>query len=120
MSQDHVNAIAKQIPYLRRFSRCLVSDKAAADDLVRDCLIDALARPGDTPRDAELRSWLYAILWSCFERSVRPGSGYTALDQLPDDERAVLGLVSLDGMGYKEAAQILHLDVKTVRSRLSH
>jgi RNA polymerase sigma-70 factor (ECF subfamily) len=39
---------------------------------------------------------------------------------LPDEERAVLGLVSLDEMGYRQAAQILHVDVATVRSRLSH
>lgn len=120
MSQDHVTPIAKQLPYLRRFSRCLVSDRGLADDLVRDCLVEALARTGEISPDAELRPWLYKILWSCFERSEHHNAGVNVLERLPDEERAVLGLVSLDGIGYKEAAQILRVDVRTVRSRLSH
>ena len=114
-----VSAIAKHLPYLRRFSRCLLSDKAAADNLVRDCLIEALERTREIAPETDVRAWLYAILWSRHEKSSDRRHGESALQRLSDDQRAVLGLVSLDGMRYRDAAKILHLDVREVRTRLS-
>jgi RNA polymerase sigma-70 factor, ECF subfamily len=119
MPMDDVTSIARELPYLRRFSRCLLSDKATADDLVYDCIREALARTSEIDDDTDLRAWLYAILWSRHQTSVHRQQGETALERLSVDQRAVLGLVSLDGMRYRDAAKILHLDVRTVRSRLS-
>jgi RNA polymerase sigma-70 factor (ECF subfamily) len=119
MTAHGTAAIAKHLPYLRRFSRCLLSDKAAADKLVRDCVVRALERAAEMGRQTNLRSWLYSILWSCHESSSQRRSGDSALERLSDDQRAVLGLVSLDGLRYRDAAKILHLDVRTVRTRLS-
>lgn len=42
-----------------------------------------------------------------------------ALGRLPDQQRAALLLVALEGMSYDEAADILAVPVGTVRSRLS-
>ena len=129
MSVDRVSQIAREMPYLRRFSRCLVADKDAADDLVRECLIEALAKPDGEGQSGDLRAWLYGILWNRFEasqdearrRQAPAGDAAQPITgALGDDERAVLGLVMVDGMGYTETAKILHLDVRTVRSRLSH
>jgi len=41
------------------------------------------------------------------------------LDRLPDDQRQVILLVSLDGLTTDEAAEVLGLPVGTVRSRLA-
>lgn len=41
-----------------------------------------------------------------------------ALDALPPDARAVVALVDLLGLEYEDAADILHLPIGTVRSRL--
>jgi RNA polymerase sigma-70 factor (ECF subfamily) len=119
MPMDNVTLIAKELPYLRRFSRCLLADRMAADDLVRDCLLEALERKAEIDADTDVRAWLYAILWSHHEKSAHHRRGESALERLSVDQRAVLGLVSLDGMRYREAARILHLDVRTVRTRLS-
>jgi RNA polymerase sigma-70 factor, ECF subfamily len=42
-----------------------------------------------------------------------------AMAQLPEDERATLALVSLDGMTYREAADTLDIPIGTVMSRIS-
>ena len=42
-----------------------------------------------------------------------------AIAALPDDQRAVLMLVTVDGLSYQEAAQALNIPLGTVMSRLS-
>ncbi len=42
-----------------------------------------------------------------------------ALDRLPDDQRQVLLLVGLEGMSYKETADVLGVPIGTVMSRLA-
>lgn len=46
------------------------------------------------------------------------GKAMTALEQLPDDQREVVALILIDGMGYRETAEILDLPIGTVSSRL--
>ena len=43
---------------------------------------------------------------------------HDALDRLPEDQRLVVTLVDLEGLGYDEAAQVARVPVGTVRSRL--
>ena len=42
-----------------------------------------------------------------------------AMAALPEDQRTVLALVSVDGLSYKEAAKVLDLPIGTVMSRLA-
>jgi RNA polymerase sigma factor (sigma-70 family) len=42
-----------------------------------------------------------------------------AIDHLPEDEREVFGLVSLQGLTHKEAAEVLGVSAKTVQRRLN-
>ena len=42
-----------------------------------------------------------------------------AIETLPEDQRAVVGLVLVDGQSYKDAADILGTPVGTIMSRLS-
>jgi RNA polymerase sigma-70 factor (ECF subfamily) len=39
--------------------------------------------------------------------------------ELPEDQQAVLALISIDGMSYKQAAETLQLPIGTVTSRLA-
>ena len=42
-----------------------------------------------------------------------------AMGMLPDGQRSVLALVAIDGMTYRETAEVLDLPIGTVMSRLS-
>jgi RNA polymerase sigma-70 factor (ECF subfamily) len=41
------------------------------------------------------------------------------MDRLPDDQRQVLLLVGLEGMSYRDAADVLGVPIGTVMSRLA-
>lgn len=41
-----------------------------------------------------------------------------ALERLPDEQREVVALILVDGLGYRETAELLNLPIGTVSSRL--
>lgn len=43
----------------------------------------------------------------------------TAMDELPEPQRAVLALVALEGLSYRETAEVLEVPIGTVMSRLA-
>ncbi len=136
------------VPGLRRYARALLHDAAAADDLVQDCLERAISRWGQR-RGASVRPWLYAILHNlavnrlkqkgrrgphmpieavaegAFAQAPRQDQAlhqedvFRAIGQLPDDQRAVLLLVSVEDLSYEEAAAALQVPLGTIMSRLS-
>ena len=146
---DMGKLIEPVIPGLRRYANALVRDPAEADDLVQDCLERAIARWGQRRADGDTRSWLYAILhnlavnrWRALRRrgvmapiqtvdpaflSVAPAQEHglaradilRALDRLPDDYRAVILLVTVEGLSYAETARVLGVPLGTIMSRLS-
>jgi DNA-directed RNA polymerase specialized sigma24 family protein len=62
---DRVNdreAIAGEIPRLRRYARALMKDATAADDLVQDCVERALSRLHLYTTGTNLRAWLFTIM----------------------------------------------------------
>jgi RNA polymerase sigma-70 factor (ECF subfamily) len=40
------------------------------------------------------------------------------MEQLPDEQREVVGLILIEGFGYREVAEMLDLPIGTVSSRL--
>ncbi|HLT75898.1 MAG TPA: sigma-70 family RNA polymerase sigma factor [Ferrovibrio sp.] len=140
--------IEAEIPRLRRFALALMRDRNLADDLVQDCLERALAAWALRRNGPSLRPWLFAILHNTWRSRMRregsrpdrmpleamgaepAASGGqwerlelrdmdTALGLLPEEQRAVLLLVVLEGLGYEEVARIQDVPVGTVMSRLS-
>lgn len=140
--------IEEEIPRLRRYARALTRDVTAADDLVQDCLARALSKVHLWQEGTDLRAWLFTILHNQYvnhvRRAVREGSAVglsetepmltsqpnqtkrlelrdleRAIAKLPEEQRAVLLLVGLEGMRYEEVAIILDVPVGTIRSRLS-
>lgn len=139
-------AIAAEIPRLRRYARALTGDAAEADDLVQDCLERALKaiqhwRDGDNPR-----KWLFAIMHNLFIDAARRSARRPQLtsidlveaagaDPAPDnlegiavkralaaltpEHREVILLVGLEGLSYREAAETLDIPVGTLMSRLA-
>jgi RNA polymerase sigma-70 factor, ECF subfamily len=138
-----------ELPFLRRFARGLCGDPALADDLVQDCVERALVKSHLYDPARPLRAWLYAVLRNIyvsnwrrnakhanakvlddlqgFEGAVQPDqeSNFSvllitdALDTLPAQQREVLVLVSLEGVSYSQAAEIIGVPIGTIMSRLS-
>lgn len=146
--QDVVRALVGEMPYLRRFARGLVSDRALADDVVQDTIERALTRLHLCDRNLSLRNWLFSILrnlcvshYRAVQRrgehvefdefaitnsfELQPQEALTQLNevsaglrQLSHEQREVLLLVTLEGLSYRETAEVLRLPIGTVMSRL--
>jgi RNA polymerase sigma-70 factor (ECF subfamily) len=131
------------IPALRRFARALSRDAETADDLVQDTLVRAL-RAEHLFHGGDLRTWLFTILLNLdrnrrrslsrrptlaviedVDPAAAPGSDGTGRDiqrglaLLPAEQREVLLLVTLEGMSYREAAEVQGVPIGTIMSRLS-
>lgn len=146
-NQDIDEQLRELLPRLRRFARWLTHDPDSADDLVQATLERALSR-WHSRRDATaLRSWLFAIAYRKFlddqrrarrhkrmlelvgvhansrqppvERNVVAQSVVGALERLPDEQRHLLLWVSVEGLSYREVAELLDIPIGTVMSRLS-
>jgi len=145
---DTYREIEAELPRLRRYARALTRDAVTADDLVQDCLTRALGKLHLWQPGTDLRAWLFTILHNQYvnhiRRAVREGSAVglsesepllsrapqqgkrlelrdleRAIAKLPEEQRAVILLVGLEGMRYEEVAVVLDVPVGTIRSRLS-
>ena len=143
-----LDQIEAAIPGLRAYARALLRDREAADDLVQDTLEAALARQTQWRGDGPLRAWLARILMNRFRdglRRKRPetivltlvpdpadlsatraaegrlalAEVHAAMGRLPEDQRAALLLVALEGMSLAEAASVLGCAEGTLASRLA-
>lgn len=138
--------VVAQMPGLRRYARALTGDAWAADDLVQDTLERACGKWRLWTPGTDLRAWLFTLMHNLYlnERRgaharivqvpledvqdglIAPAAAIgdmmdlrRALLCLPDEQRAVLLLVTLEDMGYEETAAVLGIPVGTVMSRLS-
>ncbi|MEJ6023268.1 sigma-70 family RNA polymerase sigma factor [Ramlibacter sp. PS4R-6] len=142
MERTHV---IEQLPGLRRYARALTGDAWAADDLVQDTLERACAKWQLWLAGTDLRAWLFTLMHNLYVNQRRgmqaapatplddvhsdlpapEGDRDSALDlarcvqRLPDDQRSVLLLVTLEDMSYADAARVLGIPIGTVMSRLS-
>jgi len=137
------------IPSLRRYARSLLRDPAAADDLVQDCLERVISRWHQRREGGDARTWVFTILHNLamnqLKRTSRRGihveideAGESAfatpapqedhmqlhhvlkiLTALPEEQRTVLLLVSVEDLSYSETAEVLGVPLGTVMSRLS-
>ena len=136
-------SVEAAIPALRRYARALTRDAELADDLVQDTLVRAL-RSEHLFHGGEVRSWLYTILTNLNRNRLRslarrptltpiedndapdmagPEAGgrdiERALATLVDDQRTALLLVVLEGLSYREVAEVQGVPIETVMSRLA-
>jgi RNA polymerase sigma factor (sigma-70 family) len=142
---NEAQRLVELIPRLRRYARALVGDRATADDLVQDTLERAWAKLHLYRRGTDLRAWLFTVMHNVHvnrvrafratdtledempELAQRPAQGDAllvrdldrAITRLPDEQRAVLLLVTLEEMSYEQVARTLGIPIGTVMSRLS-
>ena len=89
--------VEANVPALRRYARVLTRDAELADDLVQDTLVRAL-RSEHLFHGSEIRSWLFTILTNLNRNRL---------------------LVVLEGLSYREVADIQGVPIGTVMSRLA-
>ena len=135
-------SVEAMIPALRRYARALARDSDIADDLVQDTLVRAL-RSEKLFLGGDVRSWLYTILTNLNKNRRRslarrpqfmplldnnPDASGTeaegrdiarALATLVEEQRAVLLLVMLEGLSYREVADIQGVPIGTVYAWVS-
>ena len=140
---DFADALAQQIPRLRRYARALAHDVAWADDLVQDTLERALQRRWLFRINTNLTAWLFTMLYRLYLNDVTRRRTLPALmeEELPEvaadtdlglqidmqralarlstEHRAVIVLIGLEQLSYQEAAEVLGIPIGTVMSRLT-
>jgi RNA polymerase sigma-70 factor (ECF subfamily) len=137
------------LPRLRRFARGLTGSVVEADDLVQAACERALARREQFQEGTRFDSWMFRIVQTIWidqlrsrrvrkeevdvaearlgsDEPVRRAEARLALDEvrhavdrLPPDQRAALLLVTVEGLSYKEAAEVVQVPVGTIMSRLA-
>jgi RNA polymerase sigma-70 factor (ECF subfamily) len=135
------------VPSLRAFGIFLTGNRDRADDLVQETLMRAWANLDRFKRDTNLEAWLFTILRNRFhseyrkrKHEVEDADGsyaarlktypdqqshldyedfLTALPKLPPDQREALLLVGAQGMSYVEAAEVCHVPLGTIKSRVN-
>lgn len=146
---DMIDLVEPMIPALRRYARALLRDAEESDDLVQDCLERALSRWHLRRTDGPVRSWMFTMLHNLAMNRLRSikrrgisvpldeagtdhirheadqdhallrGDVLSMLDHVPEDQRQVLLLVTLEDLPYADVASILGIPMGTVMSRLS-
>ena len=146
-SRNVRDQLAALLPRLRRFGRTLARNREDADDLVQIALERALMRIEQWQPGTRLDSWMFRIMQNAWidEVRARERRGQTfvaeeqgenvgtstadaqidaiavrrAVAQLNDDQRAVVALVLVEGLPYREAADVLGVPIGTLTSRLA-
>lgn len=139
--------IASLLPRMRRFARSLTYHREDADDLVQIAMERALGRSEQYAPGTRLDSWIFRIIKNAWIDEVRSrarrddlfapeeageqiGDDFAqahqqrlaiqkAVSLLSEEHRVVVGLVLVDGLGYKEAAEVLEIPIGTLTSRLA-
>jgi RNA polymerase sigma-70 factor (ECF subfamily) len=145
---DDVRAqLAELLPRLRRFARVITRNVADADDLVQVAVEKALARAAQWQPGSRLDAWMFGIMKNAWIDEIRARrrrgrvhapeeagaavgdasaaardialSVQAAMGQLPEEQRMAIGLVLVEGLSYKEAAETLGIPMGTLTSRLA-
>lgn len=129
---------------LRRYALVLTRNSDAAEDLVQDTLLKAIAASESWEPGTDLRVWMFRIMHNTHvserrrhqvrERAkpllpkpvdtsdpttrIELQQVLDALDQLPDSQRQPIALIALQEMSYAEAARVLDLPLGTFYSRI--
>lgn len=138
--------IAALLPRLRRFARTITFHREDADDLVQIAVERALGRSEQWEAGTRLDSWIFRIMKNAWIDEVRARTRrdrlfapeeagehvgdesaeshqqrlaiQKAVSLLSDEHRLVIGLVLVEGLPYKEAAEVLEIPMGTLTSRL--
>jgi RNA polymerase sigma-70 factor, ECF subfamily len=146
-NDDLGEQIVQLLPRLRRFARSLANSVQDADDLVQLAIERALSRSSQLRPEAQLSSWMFGIVRNAWIDESRARGRRTrlfapeelgenvadpttnqhadalsvqdAMAQLPVEQREAVSLVLVEGLSYREAAEIIGVPIGTITSRLA-
>jgi RNA polymerase sigma-70 factor (ECF subfamily) len=137
------------LPRLRGFARTLTGSTHDADDLVQQTCERVLSTEAGPAEGARVDAWMFRIMRNLFIDGYRRKRPKVVLDDalaetlpgqdgrvvsearldlqavqavvgaLPEDQRSVLVLVCVEGLRYREVAEIMDIPIGTVMSRLA-
>jgi RNA polymerase sigma-70 factor, ECF subfamily len=147
MPQNIHEQIVALLPRLRRFARNLARNPHDADDVVQIAVERALTRLDQWRSDARLDSWMFKIVRNAWIDELRSRGRrdkvflaaeagenvgtdsmaretdllavQSAMARLPQEQREAVGLVLVEGLAYREAADVLDVPIGTLTSRLA-
>jgi RNA polymerase sigma-70 factor (ECF subfamily) len=149
VANDLRQALTAVLPRLYRFGMALTGSSADTDDLVQNTCERVLRRSDQLREINRLDAWLFGIMRNIWIDEIRHrrvrrhdqidaasdvigedgqanvdgrmnlAAVRRAMTALPVEQRTVLMLVCVDGLSYKEAAEVLDIPVGTIMSRLS-
>ena len=143
IDMNFTQMVEAEIPALRRHAWTMTQDSDIADDIVQDTLVRAL-RFAHLFQGDNIHSWLHTILINLNRNRLRslarrppfasikendasdlagPEAGgrdiERAIGALTEDQRGALLLVVLEGLSYREVANLQGVPMGTVTSRLA-
>ena len=140
--------LLRETPRLGKFACKLTTRYDDAEDLLQAAILKALEKKHQFEAGTNLFSWISKIMFNMFvadyrhqmrfdtrydpdwyieHEAVNPAPEAAAdlatvsraMESLSDDHREILILVCINGMQYAEVAEMLNIQIGTVRSRLS-
>jgi len=141
--------LSQHLVRLWRYAIVLSRQRDVADDLVQATCVRALERASQFMSGTRLDRWLFSILHSIWlnevrSRRIRMGNGFVDADvtltfdgehdtethvlanqvlrkvnALPEAQRSAVFLAYVEGLSYREVAEVLHVPIGTVMSRLA-
>lgn len=138
--------LTKLIPRLHRICRAWGASADVCDELVQEAVVTALDKYGQVRNADAFETWTVSIMNNCHLLYLRKHQRETCLQddtlvdettpdsrlesthtvtqvrkaiaQLSDEHRRVLTLIDMEGMSYRETADVLDIRIGTVMSRL--
>ncbi len=139
--------IVELLPRLRRFARTIARNVHDADDLVQLAIERALLKYDQWRPELKFDGWMFGIMRNAWidevrsrarrdrifapeeagvtvghdgsESQVRLLAVQRAVADLPEEQRLAVALVLVEGLSYKEAADVLEVPIGTLTSRLA-
>ena len=121
--------VSPEIEVLYRVAHTITENRSDAEGLVEKTMAQAYATIDQVDEDHP-RAWLLATMRTASaERSVsaqnsessttsQPSPVTSELASLPDKSRKIVELVDLDKLSYREAASVLGISVRALKTRL--
>ncbi len=138
--QDQLTAF---LPKMRIWAMALTRNRAAAEDLVQDVAMKALAASGSFVTGTNFSAWTHRIMTNHFISGMRGRREYSDLDQMPEvgvpaaqhdraelrelnvafqrlpkDQKEALRMIGIEEQSYEEASGATGCAVGTLKSRV--